>query len=239
MRAPKKEDLTVFPKSVLRKLVATLFPLAVAAGVQAQELSDEQRAEIEARLAPVGSVCVQGENCGGLPKMTKPAKPAPQSKPTVASNEAAKDAADDAEQGAEASGADAESAVDAAAEAVADASAAAEDVVDDLEQAAEEAGAAVSAAVTDAATVAAAPAIDGEAIYNQACMACHMSGVGGAPKVGNIDDWSPRIAKGIDALHNSGLNGVAGTAMMAKGGRMDLSDQQIMAAVDYMVESSQ
>jgi len=82
-------------------------------------------------------------------------------------------------------------------------------------------------------------AIDGEAVYNQACMACHSTGAAGAPMVGNVDQWSARIAKGVDALHQSGINGVAGTTMMAKGGRADLSDQQVMAAVDYMVENSQ
>ena len=78
----------------------------------------------------------------------------------------------------------------------------------------------------------AASTVDGEAVYNEACMACHTTGAGGAPMLGNVEQWEPRIAKGIDALHNSGLNGVAGTAMMAKGGRADLSDEQVMAAVE-------
>lgn len=85
---------------------------------------------------------------------------------------------------------------------------------------------------------AAVAAVDGEATYNMACMACHATGAGGAPMVGDVDAWTPRIAKGPDALHNSGLNGVAGTSMMAKGGRADLSDAAVMAAVDYMIESS-
>jgi cytochrome c5 len=70
-------------------------------------------------------------------------------------------------------------------------------------------------------------------------MACHASGAGGAPIVGNAEQWAPRIAKGADALHNSGLNGVAGTSMMAKGGRADLSDEAVIAAVDYMIANSQ
>lgn len=81
--------------------------------------------------------------------------------------------------------------------------------------------------------------ISGEAVYNQACMACHSSGAGGAPIVGEVDQWSERLAKGRDALHQSGIQGVAGTSMMAKGGRADLSDEQVMAAVDYMVDNSQ
>ena len=87
--------------------------------------------------------------------------------------------------------------------------------------------------------MAAAPAVDGEATYNSACVACHASGAGGAPIVGDADAWAPRIAKGMDALYNSGINGVAGSSMMAKGGRADLSDEAVMAAVDYMVEQSQ
>ncbi|MEQ8516584.1 MAG: c-type cytochrome [Chromatocurvus sp.] len=81
--------------------------------------------------------------------------------------------------------------------------------------------------------------ISGESVYNQACVACHSSGAAGAPIVGQVDQWSERIAKGREALHESGIKGVAGTSMMAKGGRADLSDEQVMAAVDYMVDNSQ
>lgn len=81
--------------------------------------------------------------------------------------------------------------------------------------------------------------ISGEAVYNEACTACHSSGAGGAPIVGEVDQWSERLAKGRDALHQSGIQGVEGTSMMAKGGRADLSDEQVMAAVDYMVDNSQ
>ena len=79
----------------------------------------------------------------------------------------------------------------------------------------------------------------GEEVYNSACMACHSTGAAGAPKLGNADDWGPRIEKGVDALHISGLNGVAGTGMMAKGGCMNCSDEEVIGAVDYMVESVQ
>jgi cytochrome c5 len=79
----------------------------------------------------------------------------------------------------------------------------------------------------------------GEDVYNGACMACHASGAAGAPKVGDVAAWSDRLTKGIDALYNSGVNGVAGTGMIAKGGCMDCSDEEIYAAVDYMVENSQ
>ena len=83
----------------------------------------------------------------------------------------------------------------------------------------------------------AAASVDGEGVYNQACMACHSTGAGGAPMVGNVDQWAPRIAKGTDALHQSGIKGIAGTSMMAKGGCANCTDEEVRAAVDYMVES--
>ena len=78
----------------------------------------------------------------------------------------------------------------------------------------------------------------GEAVYNAACMACHATGAAGAPMVGDAAAWSPRIANGMDALYNSGINGVAGTGMMARGGCVDCGDEEINAAVDYMVDNS-
>jgi cytochrome c5 len=78
----------------------------------------------------------------------------------------------------------------------------------------------------------------GEEIYNGACMACHATGAAGAPKVGDAAAWSTRLAKGMDALYSSGVNGVAGTGMIAKGGCGDCSDDEIYAAVDYMVDNS-
>ena len=79
----------------------------------------------------------------------------------------------------------------------------------------------------------------GEDVYNAACLACHSTGAAGAPKLGDAAAWAERIAKGDDALYSSGINGVAGTGMMAKGGCMDCSDEEINAAVDYMVAGSQ
>lgn len=79
----------------------------------------------------------------------------------------------------------------------------------------------------------------GEDVYNTACLACHSTGAGGAPKLGDVAAWADRIAKGSDVLHDSGINGVAGTGMIAKGGCMSCSDEEIIAAVDYMVDNSQ
>jgi cytochrome c5 len=91
--------------------------------------------------------------------------------------------------------------------------------------------------------VAAAPAspapaaADGQAVYNMACMACHMTGAAGAPKLGDKVAWGPRIATGRAALINSAINGKG--AMPPKGGQMQLTEAEISAAVDYMVGASQ
>ena len=79
----------------------------------------------------------------------------------------------------------------------------------------------------------------GEEVYNTACMACHSTGAAGAPKYGDAAAWVDRLARGSDALYDSGLNGVPGTGMMAKGGCMNCSDEEVNAAVDYMVAGSQ
>ena len=57
--------------------------------------------------------------------------------------------------------------------------------------------------------------------------------------LGDVAAWADRIAKGTEVLYDSGVNGVAGTGMIAKGGCMDCSDEEIYAAVDYMIEGSQ
>jgi cytochrome c5 len=77
-----------------------------------------------------------------------------------------------------------------------------------------------------------AAAGNGEAIYKQACFACHAAGVAGAPKFGDKAAWAPRIAQGMPTLYNSALKGKG--AMPPKGGSA-APDADIKAAVDYMV----
>jgi len=95
--------------------------------------------------------------------------------------------------------------------------------------------AAAAAAVTTPKPVAAA--LSGPQVYNAACIVCHAPpGVGGAPPLGDLAAWGPRIAKGLDTLHMHALSGFQGEKgfMPPKGGRTDLSDAEIMSAVDYM-----
>ncbi len=151
MRAELEEDSKVKIRFVLGLAAMTL-----ALGAAAVELSDKQRAEIEARIKPMGEVCLQGDTeCGGA-----------------------------------------------------------------------------------AVAVASGPR-SGEEVYNAACMACHTTGAGGAPMLGDAAAWADRIAKGTEALYASGVNGVPGTGMIAKGGCMNCSDEEIHAAVDYMIAGSQ
>ena len=79
----------------------------------------------------------------------------------------------------------------------------------------------------------------GEEVYNAACMACHTTGAAGAPKLGDVAAWADRIAQGMDVLYDVGINGLPGTGMMAKGGCVACSDEEVSAAVDYMVAGSQ
>ena len=86
----------------------------------------------------------------------------------------------------------------------------------------------------------AAPApLTGLQVYNAICSACHAPpGVGGAPALGDGDAWAARIAQGMDTLIDHTLNGFSGSTgiMPRKGGRLDLSDEEIIAAIEYMVE---
>ena len=86
----------------------------------------------------------------------------------------------------------------------------------------------------------ATPARDGQQVYQASCVACHDAGIAGAPKLGDKGQWAKRIAKGLDALYASAVNGVQGSAgvMPAKGGNPALSNAEVRAAVDYMVARS-
>ena len=75
--------------------------------------------------------------------------------------------------------------------------------------------------------------LDAEMIYTNVCAACHATGVAGAPQPGT-PAMAQRIEKGMDALMQTALNGL--NAMPARGGRPDLSDEQIQAVVEFMAQ---
>jgi cytochrome c5 len=83
------------------------------------------------------------------------------------------------------------------------------------------------------AAVAKADAGKGQAVYKASCTVCHAAGVAGAPKTGDKAAWAPRLKTGMDALYASSIKGKG--AMPPKGGNLALSDDDVKAAVDYMV----
>jgi cytochrome c5 len=75
---------------------------------------------------------------------------------------------------------------------------------------------------------------DGNTVYTMFCSACHGTGVSNAPIIGDADAWSARIAQGMDVLTDHAINGF--NAMPAKGACMDCSDDEIVAAIEHMIE---
>ena len=98
-----------------------------------------------------------------------------------------------------------------------------------------EAVAATPVAEAPAAAPAAAASDVGKNIYNTTCMACHASGVAGAPKFGDKAAWAPFIAKGMDDMVEKATKGVG--AMPPKGGST-ASDADFKAAIQYMVDAA-
>lgn len=79
----------------------------------------------------------------------------------------------------------------------------------------------------------------GEDVYKSSCQGCHASGAGGAPKLGDAADWGKRAEKGVDTLHKHAIEGFTDIGMMpAKGLCMSCSDDEVIAAVDYILENS-
>ena len=76
--------------------------------------------------------------------------------------------------------------------------------------------------------------IDGAGIYNNVCMACHETGAAGAPVRGDEAAWAERTEQGFATLLDHAINGIG--AMPARGGNPNLSDEEMEAAVAYMVE---
>src|SRR3546814_2688833 len=73
---------------------------------------------------------------------------------------------------------------------------------------------------------------EGEKLYKTVCFACHASGVMGAPTFGSKEKWAPFIATGIDTMVKNAIHGVG--AMPPRGGSQ-ATDEQMRAAVEYMV----
>ena len=74
--------------------------------------------------------------------------------------------------------------------------------------------------------------LSGHEIYDKFCFACHMAGVGGAPKLHNATEWAAHLAKGSDALLSTMLHGL--NAMPPKGTCMACSDTELESAMEFM-----
>lgn len=85
-----------------------------------------------------------------------------------------------------------------------------------------------------------ATVMSGPQVYNAACIACHGSGVAGAPILGDAAAWAERISLGNDTLYQHAIEGYNGEVgfMPPKGGRLDLTDDEIRVAVDYMTSEA-
>jgi cytochrome c5 len=84
---------------------------------------------------------------------------------------------------------------------------------------------------------AAGPAHPGQMTYERFCIACHKLGISGAPKIGSAEDWRPRAEKGTETLLARSIEGIA-PAMPPKGGCLQCSNEELAAAIDYMLERS-
>ncbi|MDO5639372.1 MAG: c-type cytochrome [Neisseria sp.] len=100
-----------------------------------------------------------------------------------------------------------------------------------------------SGAATDAAPVAAAGGADGKKVFDGLCMACHSatSAIPFSPKITHKDDWTARIKQGKETLFKHAIDGYTGPDggfMPPKGGNAGLTDDEVKAAVVYMVNES-
>lgn len=75
--------------------------------------------------------------------------------------------------------------------------------------------------------------ITAEQLVNTHCSNCHGTGVNGAPRTNEFNDWKPRLPKGVDALVQSAVSGH--NAMPSRAGLAQLSDTDLRNAAVYMV----
>ena len=100
-------------------------------------------------------------------------------------------------------------------------------------------GEACAAGISVGAAAGGGAAKDPATVYQTFCFACHGTGVNNAPLMGNAEQWAPRVAKGIDVLYESAINGFNNNAMPAKGLCMDCTNEEIQATVDHILAESQ
>ena len=79
---------------------------------------------------------------------------------------------------------------------------------------------------------------NGKKIYSKACIACHFTGVSGAPALKadkyKVEEWQSRADKGMAELFKNSIAGFNNNLMPPKGTCMDCSDQDMFDAISYM-----
>ena len=77
----------------------------------------------------------------------------------------------------------------------------------------------------------------GEKVYRNTCSICHRLGLKGAPRLGDREDWTLRLAQGNEILYVHAVKGYRGSkgSMPSRGSNAKLSEDEVKAAVDYMV----
>jgi cytochrome c5 len=68
--------------------------------------------------------------------------------------------------------------------------------------------------------------------WGRSCALCHVDGNGGAPRVGNADEWSPRLAQGPDALLQHTIEGL--NNMPPLGYCMACEEDDFRAMIEFM-----
>lgn len=78
----------------------------------------------------------------------------------------------------------------------------------------------------------------GRGIWLENCLGCHGDGTADAPRPSRYGEWEARVEQQRDVLYRHAIDGFFGPdyAMMPpRGGNVELTDAQVMAAVDYML----
>lgn len=74
---------------------------------------------------------------------------------------------------------------------------------------------------------------DADAILNQYCNVCHLTGWNGAPLSGDVNDWQARLTAGFDALFKNARQGIDNMPPM--GTCQDCTDEELQAAIRKML----
>lgn len=98
----------------------------------------------------------------------------------------------------------------------------------------------VSEAVVEEVEVATVDLVNGQAVYSKACFVCHDTGAGGAAKLDDKESWTVTASRGLETVNKHAIEGYTGEkgVMLAKGGNADLTDQETMDAVAYMLNKA-